>query len=109
MRHPLDERAQDLHWQIEDAVRAGKSAVSVVPLMQEAARAYEDAAQRRFDDGDAFGWSDVYAAITWWARSDETLEVKRVIAKALARAEQLTEGRDEVIAEIESLRKWAGA
>lgn len=103
---PHDEETQRMHWRVKDAERAGVARDVVAPMMRELAGRYEAAAEARFAANDLMAWSDVFAAITWWARAGERSEAVRVLEGARGRARRLAEGENEVLAELDRLNEW---
>lgn len=108
LKHPLDARAQELHWLISDAQHTRPVPVTLVPQMRELAGLYERCAKRRFEAEESLAWSDVFAAVTWWINAGDFDESDRVNAEARERAKSLNpEECADVIDELDRLRAWA--
>jgi len=97
---PRIARAQRLHWEIEALLRLGVHSVGLRPKRREAAVLHEELARERLAQGDVSGWTDLFAAITYWAEVGHTVHARELLQFGA----RIAVGA--VAAELEALRTW---
>jgi len=93
-------RAQRLHWEIEALLRLGVHGAGLRAKRREAAALHEELACERIAQDDLLGWTDLFAAITYWAEAGHSLHAFELLQFGTHIA------IGAVVSELEALRTW---
>jgi hypothetical protein len=105
---PRARRAQQLYWEVEELRRHNAAAAALAKTM-EMARLHEALSIELLEQRNPDGWPDLFAAVTAWADAGRKGTALGLIRRGQRWTEGLVEGRDNVLAELESLRRWVNA
>jgi hypothetical protein len=99
-------KAQALFWRIERLRQLGYEA-GVAPLLKEMARLHLERARELLAQGEADGWSDMYAAITAVIEAGDSMLALDLLDEARAAAAGVGVGAENVLSELVQLEGLA--
>lgn len=106
MSDPRVSRAQALHWEIEalKSLRAHRATVNA--RRREAASLLEERAHELFARRDVFGWTDLFAAVTYWGEAGERHRADQLLRQAEKYLQGFPEGTENLRQQLDELRTW---
>jgi hypothetical protein len=106
MADPRVVRAQTLHWEIVFLRQLGAHHAAINEKRREAARLLEERARELLARQEALGWTDLFAAITYWGEAGERQRAANLLAFGEQRCRDSENGAPRLRQELAELRAW---
>ena len=103
---PRVQEAQELFWQVATLRTLAQPPHRVIAAtLHRMARLHEERAKDLLGRQNVDGWIDLFAAITAWGEAGSDGAARSLLSFGRQAAQQ-SEGRDSLLAELDSLDRW---